>query len=157
MKPGDFVEVVFSPSEKASLRKLSDSDKELLQEIDAAKLVDKGDIYSTISVVVIENGKKVIKLITLLNDLLPRIVEPASQFWEDLVAIFSVLPEGIVSEGKRFLLYTQPVKGNGWDHVKYLHLDTSSGKFEILQEYGAPTMYTAKRGMYKKLQDLNYV
>lgn len=157
MKAGDFVTVSFAPIERATNEKLSPKDEALLKEIDAAKLVEKGQVYSTISIVVIENGKKVVKLITLLNKLLPTIIEPASEFWEDLVALFSVLPEEIEVNGRRYILWTQPVKGSAEDSVAYVWLDNGQAKFDMLSQTTGKTMYKAKRNMYNLLQERNYV
>ncbi|WMX17463.1 hypothetical protein [Aureispira sp. CCB-E] len=157
MKAGDFVTVAFTPIERASIEKLSPKNEALLKEIEAAKLVEKGQVYSTISVVVIENGKKVVKLITLLNKLLPTIIEPASEFWEDLVALFAVLPEEIESNGKRYVLWTQPVKGSASDTVAYVWFERNQAKYDILCQTTGHTMFKAKRNMYNFLQDKNYV
>lgn len=157
MKKGDFVTVKYAPVERAGLEKISPKDEALLKTIDAAKLVDKGQVYSTISVVVIENGKKVVKLITLLNQLLPTIIEPASEFWEDLVALFAVLPEEIEISGRRYVLWTQPVKGSADDSVAYIYFNSNQAKFDTLCQTTGKTMFKAKRNMYSHLQEKSYV
>lgn len=162
MKPGDFVEVKVPQDFKEFERDNGVGKKEkheILKTQRAAKLVDQGEVFSTISVVVKENGQRVIKLFTVLNEYLPEIIKAGSEFWEDIKALFSVLPERIEKGGHDYSLTLQPANGKELDKVIYLVLEEEVDPIAayILFQQEAPTMYQAKRLMYDQLKAFNYI
>ena len=125
--------------------------------INEGKLVEHGDVISTISVVLEEYGTKVVRLINVLTDWLPGIIQEGSEFWEDLVSIFNKLPNVIVdTEGNEHHLHLSPKAGKNLDTVKYLYLG-GEGNYNILFETSAPFMYTAKKSMKEYLRQQNII
>lgn len=148
----EFIEVT---SETLKNADLSEKVKKQIENLGAGKIVKRGADYTTIAVMVKDEGEKVLKIFEVLTEFIPKVIEPAAQFWEDLKAAFAVLPQRIdmeIGNPKSFVLTVQEAAGKAEDRVLYLYLDEEKNTYLTFAEAEAPTLFKAKRLMYEKLQ-----
>ncbi len=151
----EFIEV--SP---AHTQGMTEKVRKQIADLGVGKIVKRNEKFTQIAVMVKDEGEKVLKIFEVLSELIPQVIEPAAQFWEDIKAAFSALPQRIdyeVGVPRSFVLTLQPADGKALDKVFYLFLNEETNSFLIFQESEAPTLFKAKRMMYDKLRDKGFL
>lgn len=151
----EFIEV--SP---AHTQGMTEKVRKQIADLGVGKIVKRNENYTQIAVMVKDEGEKVLKIFEVLSELIPQVIEPAAQFWEDIKAAFSALPQRIdveIGVPKSFILTLQPAEGKALDRVLYLSLIEETCGYLIFQETEAPTIFKAKRMMYDKLRDKGFL